>query len=62
MIGYMIERIYTDFYFFRFNTLGDIQFFLQISKLGWNTNFPKNWKYSFFSLQFDFYLNKTIKN
>ena len=62
MIKHMVKRKYTDFYVSSSNTVEDNQFSLQISKLGWNTNFPKNWKYSFFPLQFDFYLNKTIKN
>ena len=60
MIIHMMKRKYTDFHFFINNTLEEIQFFLQICKLGWNTNFSQKSEISLFSLQFNFYLNERI--
>ena len=39
MVTHMVKRKYIDFYVSWSNIVEDIQFFLQISKLGWNTIF-----------------------
>ena len=58
--AHLMKRKYTDFHSFIYNTLEEIQFFLQICKLGWNTNFSQKLEISLFSLQFNFYLNERI--